>query len=133
MVPPTPPARPTDAELAILQVLWDRGPSTVREVHERLGERQKTAYTTALKLLQIMLEKGLVVRDESSRAHVYRAAVAREATQRGLVGDLLERGFGGSAETLVLRALEAKRSSPEELERIRELLDRLREREQGEG
>lgn len=116
-------SRPTDAELAILQVLWDQGESTVREVQERLGTT--TGYTTALKMLQIMFDKGLVERDESSRAHVYRAARTRETTQRSLVGDLLDRGFGGSAETLVLRALEERRSTPEELDRIRALLDRL--------
>lgn len=118
-------SRPTDAELAILNVLWDRGPSTVREVQDGLGGEARTGYTTALKLLQIMLDKGLVERDESARAHVYRAAATRATTQRGLVGDLLERGFGGSAETLLLRALEAKRTPPEELERIRAMLDRL--------
>lgn len=119
------PSRPTDGELAILNVLWDHGPSTVREVQQQLGGDAEVGYTTALKLLQIMLDKGLVSRDESTRAHVYRATRSRETTQRGLVGDLLARGFGGSAETLVLRALESKPSSPEELERIRALLDRL--------
>ena len=117
--------RPTDAELAILQVLWDHGPSTVREVQTHLGGEDHVGYTTALKLLQIMHDKGIVHRDESARAHVYRPADSRDQAQRGLVGDLLERAFSGSSETLVLRALEVKKSSPEELRRIRELLDRL--------
>lgn len=120
-------SRPTDAELEILNVLWDLGPSTVRDVQERLDEARPTGYTTVLKLLQIMHGKGLVERDESRRAHVYRAADSREVTQRHLVRDLLQRGFGGSAETLVLRALEARGSSPAELERIRDLLDGLEE------
>lgn len=118
-------SRPTDSELGILQVLWDHGPSTVREVQVRLGGERQVGYTTALKLLQIMYEKGLVQRDESARAHVYRPTVQRDQAQRGLVGDLLERAFSGSSETLVLRALEVKKSTPEELRRIRELLDRL--------
>lgn len=117
--------RPTDAELGILQVLWEHGPSTVREAQAHLGGDQKVGYTTVLKLLQIMYEKGLVGRDESSRAHVYRPTEGRDQAQRGLVGDLLERAFSGSSETLVLRALEVKKSSPEELRRIRALLDRL--------
>lgn len=117
--------RPTDAELAILTVLWDRGRSTVREVQERLSADRATGYTTALKFLQIMHDKGLVERDESQRAHVYSAAQSREVTQTRLVGDLLTRGFSGSAETLVLRALEGRKSTSEELDRIRDLLDRL--------
>ena len=119
------PPRPTDAELAILNVLWDQGPSTVREVQRRLSDARASGYTTVLKFLQIMFDKGLVERDESQRAHVYAVAESREATQRHLVGDLLTRGFSGSAETLVLRALEGRRSTPQELDRIRELLDRL--------
>ena len=117
--------RPTDAELAILRVLWERGPSTVREVQEALHEERGTGYTTALKLLQIMTEKGLVRRNDSQRTHVYEAAASRDQTQRQLVSDLLERAFGGSAEQLVLQALSAKKSSHEELAQIRELLDEL--------
>ena len=117
--------RPTDAELAILRVLWERGPSTVREVQEALHEQRGTGYTTALKLLQIMTEKGLVRRNDSQRTHVYEAAASRDQTQRQLVTDLLERAFGGSAEQLVLQALSAKKSSREELAQIRELLDEL--------
>ena len=119
-----PVARPTEAELEILGVLWNRGPSTVREVHEELRER-RVGYTTVLKLLQIMAEKGLVNRDESERAHVYRARLARDQAERQLVGDLVERAFGGSASRLVLRALSSRSASPEEIERIRELLDEL--------
>ncbi len=117
------PPRPTDAELAILRVLWQLGPSTVREIHEALPGRQATVYTTTLKFLQIMLEKGLVERDDSRRTHVYVPRLSEEETQRQLVGDLLERAFGGSAEKLVLQALSAKRIAPEDLARIRQLLD----------
>ena len=117
--------RPTDAELAILRVLWELGPSTVREVQEALHEERGTGYTTALKLLQIMTEKGLVRRNDSQRTHVYEAAASRDQTQRQLVTDLLERAFGGSAEQLVLQALSAKKSSREELAQIRELLNEL--------
>src|SRR5262245_29866753 len=99
--------RPTDAELAILRVLWARGPSTVRQVTEALG--RGTGYTTTLKLLQIMTDKRLVARDESSRTHVYRAAFSEDETQRQLVGDLVDRVFGGSAAKLVLQALAAKK------------------------
>ena len=117
--------RPTPAELEILGVLWELGPSTVREVHERLAREKPTGYTTVLKLLQIMTEKGLVSRDEAARAHVYEARVPQEQTQRQLVHDLLDRAFGGSATKLVMQALSSRHSSPEELARIRELLDQL--------
>ena len=119
--------RPTDAELAILRILWDRGPSTVRDVHKALksgrAAGRAAGYTSALKIMQIMLEKKLVARDESGRSHVYRAAVPRETTQRHIVADLLERVFGGSARALVLQALSAKPAGPEELAQIRKLLD----------
>src|ERR687898_2484935 len=116
--------RPTDAELAILRVLWERGPSTVRQVHDVLVERVgPTAYTTALKLLQIMTEKGLVRRDDTDRTHIYQARLSEEQTQRQLVRDLLDRAFGGSASKLVMQALAAKRASAEELVEIRRLLD----------
>ena len=117
--------RPTDAELAILKVLWRRGPSTVREVFETLGESKTTGYTTVLKTMQIMSEKGLVVRDESERAHRYEPAAPEDETQRRLVGDLLRRAFDGSAKKLVMQALSAERASSEELEEIRRLLDEL--------
>ena len=115
--------RPTDAELAILRVLWQRGASTVRQVHDALSEVRPTAYTTALKLLQIMTEKGLVRRDESDRTHVYQARLSEEQTQRQLVRDLLERAFGGSSTKLVMQALAAKRASSGELSEIRKLID----------
>ena len=117
--------RPTDAELAILRVLWMRGPSTVREVQEELSKGQPTGYTTALKFLQIMTEKGLVRRDESERTHVYMATLPQEETQEQLVSDLLERAFGGSAHKLVLRALSVDRTPIKDLEQIRRLLDRM--------
>jgi BlaI family transcriptional regulator, penicillinase repressor len=117
--------RPTDAELAILRVLWERGPSTVREVHEELSRERGTGYTTVLKLLQIMFDKGLVTRDESERAHVYQPRQSEEQAQRRLVTDLLDRAFGGSAQKLVMQALTAKKASPEELAEIRKLLDEL--------
>ncbi|HSU82656.1 MAG TPA: BlaI/MecI/CopY family transcriptional regulator [Thermoanaerobaculia bacterium] len=117
--------RPTDAELAILRVLWEQGPSTVRQVHETLGRRQSIGYTTALKLLQIMTEKGLVVRDETQRAHLYRPRLSPDETQDQLVSDLMERAFGGSAAKLVQRALSSKPARPEELAEVRKLLDDL--------
>jgi BlaI family transcriptional regulator, penicillinase repressor len=116
------PNRPTDAELAILRVLWRRGPSTVREVLDA-NPASGQGYTTVLKLLQIMADKGLVLRDERERTHVYRAARGEEHTQRQLVGDLLERAFGGSAKQLILRALDAKRAPPVELREIRKLIE----------
>ncbi|MBO0863097.1 MAG: BlaI/MecI/CopY family transcriptional regulator, partial [Chloracidobacterium sp.] len=116
-------SRPTDAELAILRVLWSRGPSTVRQVHEELSRDRETGYTTVLKLMQIMTEKGLVERDESERTHVYQARFTQEATQQRLVRDLLDKAFGGSAAQLVMRALAAKPASADELAQIRRLLD----------
>ncbi len=118
--------RPTDAELAILRVLWQRGPSTVRQVHEVLSRERPAAYTTALKLLQIMAEKGLVERDERDRTHIYRARYGEEQTQRQLVRDLVDRAFGGSATKLVMQALAARRASPEELRDIRKAIDHAR-------
>lgn len=117
--------RPTDAELDLLRVLWQRGPSTVREVLDALGRGRPIGYTTVLKTLQIMSEKGLVARDERQRAHVYEARMPREATESQLVGDLLDRAFGGSSGRLVLQALASRRASPEELARIRRFLDEL--------
>jgi BlaI family transcriptional regulator, penicillinase repressor len=125
--PRTPVPRPTDAELAILRVLWDRGPSTVRQVHEVLGRERVAAYTTALKLLQIMTEKGLVERDERDRTHVYRARLSEEQTQRQLVRDLVDRAFGGSATKLVMQALASRRASPDELGEIRRAIDSARQ------
>ena len=115
--------KPTDAELAILRVLWERGPCTVRQVHEQLARDRQAAYTTALKLLQIMTEKGLVERDERERTHVYTARLSEAQTQRQLVRDLLDRAFGGSAGKLVMQALATKRASADELREIRKAID----------
>jgi len=119
------PPRPTDAELAILRVLWDRGRSTVRDVHDELNRHVATGYTTVLKLLQIMTEKGLVVRDEAQRAHIYEARYSEQKTQRQLLSDLVDRAFGGSSAKLVMQALSGRKANPEELNAIRNLLDRL--------
>ena len=121
---PTP--RPTDAELAILNVLWQRGPSTVRKVHDALSETHDSGYTTTLKLMQIMAEKGLVTRDESDRTHVYTARGSQGETQRALVSDLVDRAFGGSAAALVLQALQSGETSPQELAEIERLIDDYR-------
>jgi predicted transcriptional regulator len=117
--------KPTDAELSILRVLWQRGPSTVRQVFEELNQTQSTGYTTFLKLMQIMVEKGLLKRDDTERSHVFEATLAEEETQRQLVGHLLERAFSGSARKLVLQALSAKKATREELAEIRKLLDEM--------
>ena len=117
--------KPTEAEMAILGVLWRRGPSTVREVWEQLSPAQRTGYTTILKLMQIMFEKGLVMRDDARRSHVYAAARTEEQTQRQVVGHLLERLFAGSARKLVMQALAVKKASPAELAEIRKLLDEM--------
>lgn len=117
--------RPTDAELSILRVLWQRGPSTVRDIHDELAPVQATGYTTVLKLLQIMTEKGLVVRDESERAHVYESRLSEQKTQRQLLGDLMERAFGGSPSKLVMQALAGKKTSQAEIDAIRAMLDNL--------
>jgi predicted transcriptional regulator len=119
--------RPTDAELEILRVLWTRGPSTVRDVHEELSRRRATGYTTVLKLLQIMTEKGLTQRDERERAHVYEARLPQEDTERQLVGDLMDRAFGGSAARLVMQALSGGTASSQDLSDIRRLIDELEE------
>ncbi len=117
--------KPTAAELEILGVLWRLGPSTVREVHTELERTAQVGYTTVLKLMQIMAEKGLVERDERERAHVYRPAARQEDTQRQMVGDLVDRVFGGSASQLVLRALSSRRASRQEIEEIRRMLDSI--------
>jgi len=115
--------RPSDAELEILTVLWSIGPATVREVYEVVTRRRGAQYSTILKFLQIMADKGLVRRDETQRAHVYRAAKPREWTRRQLARDLLERAFDGSAKALLVGALSARKASPEELAEMRRLLD----------
>lgn len=119
------PRRPTEGELAILRVLWEGGPRTVRDIQRILNESRPTGYTTVLKLMQIMTEKGLVERDEKVRPQIYRPRYTQEQTQRQLVRDLLDRAFGGSVRTMVLQALAAKKSSAEELEAVEKLLDRF--------
>ncbi len=121
-----PPIRPSDGELAILRVLWSRGPSTVRDVHTELSKDRDMGYTTVLKLMQIMAEKGLVARDESARTHVYQAAQEEDTTQAFLVQDLLHKAFGGNARALMVRALEATPATREDLEAIQRLLDEAR-------
>jgi predicted transcriptional regulator len=118
--------RPTGAELRILRVLWDRGPSTVRQVNEVLSDARETGYTTTLKLMQIMVEKGLVTRDESARTHVYAARSSQHQTQRQLVSDLMDRAFGGSTAALVLQALSAHPASAAELNEIEKLIEEYR-------
>ena len=118
----TTPIRPSDGELAILRVLWSRGPSTVREVHTELSKGRDMGYTTVLKLMQIMVEKGLVARDERARSHTYRPLQGETETQRCLLKELLHKAFAGSRRDLVLQALEAEPASAEELEDIRKML-----------
>jgi predicted transcriptional regulator len=117
------PPRPTDAELEILTVLWSIGPATVRDVYNVISRRRTAQYSTVLKFMQIMAEKGLVRRDEKERAHIYEAARPREWTQRQLAGDLLERAFSGSAKALLMGALSARKASKKELAELRKLLD----------
>ncbi len=118
-----PSVRPTDAELAILRVLWERGPSTVRQVFEVLSAERELGYTTALKMLQIMDEKGLVQRDATDRTHVFSATQTRAETQRTMLDDLLDKAFGGSSSNLVMQALATRKASREELAEIRKMLD----------
>jgi predicted transcriptional regulator len=116
------PPKPTDAELAVLRVLWARGPSTVREVHDEMADTRGVGYTTTLKTLQVMTEKGLTEREDLRGQHVYRPRLAEEETQRRLLLDLLDRAFGGSTAKLVVQALASRRATPEELREIRRLL-----------
>lgn len=120
--------QPTAAELEILHVLWDLGPCTVRDVHDQLNAQKPTGYTTVLKLMQIMADKHLVLRDEKQRAHIYAPAIPREQTQRQLVHDLVDRVFGGSASRLVMQALSRRKASPAELAEIRRALDDMEAR-----
>ena len=115
--------KPTPGELEILRVLWARGPSTVRDVHEALAKSKEMGYTTVLKLLQIMTTKGMVKRDEGARAHIYEARQPADKTKRQLVGDLLQRAFSGSASDLMLHALSSQKTSHQEIEEIRRMLD----------
>jgi predicted transcriptional regulator len=118
--------KPTESELEILQTLWTRGLATVREVHEDLAKTKDVGYTTTLKLMQIMNEKGLVKRDDSMRTHVYQAAVNKEKTQKHLLGKMIDSLFGGSSTQLVIQALGENKASPEELEKIQALLNNLK-------
>jgi len=123
---------PTDAELAILDVLWQRGPSTVRQVHEQLTSAQEgrgTGYTTTLKLMQIMAAKGLLNRDESRRSHVYKLAAGREQTQGSLVRNLMDKAFGGSASAMAMRALSTKPPTADELNELKQMLEDLEKKQ----
>jgi len=117
------PQKPTASELEILRVLWNRGPSTVREVYDSLREKKTLGYTSVLKLLQIMTAKGTVRRNETQRAHVYEACLPAEQTKRQIAGDMLQRVFEGSASELMMHALAGGRTSPEEIKELREMLD----------
>ena len=120
---------PTEREMEILKIVWQRGPSTVRQVNEVMNARQETGYTTTLKFMQIMVNKGLLSRDDSQFKHLFEAAVSEESTQKQLVGNLLERVFSGSTEKLVMRALSAKKISKRDLGKIRELIERMEEKQ----
>ena len=117
--------QPTDRELQILRILWDDGPSTVRQVNTAMNREDQVGYTTTLKLMQIMAEKGLLVRDKSQFKHIYQPAITEESTQKQLIGNLLDRAFSGSAEKLVMRALSAKKVPAAELAKIRKMLDKI--------
>ena len=129
IVPRPAPSQPTEVELQILEALWEHGPSTVREVHNALAARREVGYSTTLKMLQVMLEKGLVQRDERVRPQVYRASRTRQRTQLQLLDDLLQRAFGGSARRLVMRMASAGRISAEDLAEIQQLIDEAKEQE----
>ena len=120
--------RPTERELAILNILWDNGPSTIRQVNEVMNKDRLTGYTTTLKLMQIMTEKGLLTRDDSPFRHIYKTNVGREQTQSQIIGQVLDKVFAGSAEKLVMRALSAKKVSREELAKIRKLLNEIKDK-----
>jgi BlaI family transcriptional regulator, penicillinase repressor len=121
-----PPAtQPTEVELQILRLLWELGPSGVRQIHTRLEAEKGTNYSTTVKMLAVMLEKGLVTRDEAARPHVYRAAVTQERARKKMLHELIEKLYDGSASSLVMHALSSKKASPDELNEIRRLLDEL--------
>lgn len=115
-------SQPTDRELEILGILWKRGPCTVKQVNEEMNKNDQTGYTTTLKLMQIMLEKGLLVRDDSKYKHIYKPALSEEKTQRQLVGDMLNKAFSGSAAKLVMRLLSSKKLSSGELDNIKQFI-----------
>jgi predicted transcriptional regulator len=120
------PLKPTEGELEILQVLWEKGQATVREVHEELSRTKDIGYTTALKLLQIMFEKGLVTRNDSSKTHIYHPAVTRERTQKHMLGKMIDTLFSGSSSQLVIQALGNHKTSKQELDEIQKMLDNLK-------
>lgn len=122
---PTGPFQPTEVELQMLRILWELGPSPVREIHVRLNAAKGTNYSTTVKMLSVMLEKGLVRRDENASPHVYRAAVTRESAGKRLVKDLVDKVYDGAAMSLVLHALKSAKASPEELAEVRRLLDEM--------
>ena len=124
-MPRKPLSRPTDVELAILRVLWNRGPASVRDVHNALLETRETGYSTTLKMMQVMFDKGLLMRDESRRPQLYAPAIPEEQTQKQIVDDLVEKVFGGSARKLVLRAVQSENVTQQELAEIRKLLRQL--------
>jgi BlaI family penicillinase repressor len=128
-MPRSPSSRPNDVELAILRVVWNRKSCTVREVHEALQAERDTGYTSTLKMMQVMCEKGLLKRDDSQRPQIYRPAIPQEQTQKKLVRDLVKTVFGGSARKLVMQAVQSHKISREELKEIRNLLDQLEEGE----
>ncbi len=123
-------SQPTAAELQILRVLWEFGPSPVRVIHEAISRNKETNYSTTVKMLSVMLDKELVKRDESARPHIYRTVKKQETTQKGMMRDLMDRVYGGSPGRMVIQALSSKKASQEELDEIRELLDQL---QQGDG
>ena len=126
-MPRKPSTQPTDVELAILQVIWERGPSTVREIHEALEPERQVGYSTTLKMIQVMHAKGLLKRDDSVRPQQYRAVTSRARTQKRMIDNLVEKAFGGAASQMLVQALSTKRLDPDELARIKEVIERLEE------
>lgn len=123
--------KPTDAELEILHVLWDRESATVRQVHENLSQTKQAQYTTTLKQMQVMVEKGILLRDESERSHVYRPAIERGHVRRQMTNHLLDRVFGGSAREMLMEALGSKKTTTEELAELRQMIDDFEKGEKG--
>ena len=124
-MPRPPSAQPTQVEMQILRILWELGPSTVRDVHRRLQVAKGTNYSTTVKMLSVMLQKGLVKRDEEAQPHVYRPALSREKTGKRMLDDLIEKVYNGSAMSLVLQALSSGKATKEELDEVRRLLDQM--------
>jgi BlaI family penicillinase repressor len=124
-MPRTPSSQPTEVELQILRILWEQGPSTARQIHNRLSDDRATNYSTTVKMLSVMLEKGLVRRDETVRPQIFRPAATQQRTQQRMLGDLIQKVYNGSAGSLVLQALAAQKASPDELAEIRRVLDEI--------